>query len=355
MWAEISLSALKNNLSVVRHAAPNTQIMAVIKSDAYGHGAAEAAKALVTADALAVARIDEAIRLRNHHIKNNIIVLSGINTLDDIELCIEQQLQPVIHSESCIQLLKNFSSPCLLKVWLKLDTGMHRLGLEPNYFNEALAIVTQVTNVELQGVISHLSDAEIITSSKNNEQLELFNTLCSNTSINTRSLSNSAGILLHQSMHFEWVRPGIMLYGINPSTIENTFSKQLKAVMSFKSRVINIRSIKAGEKVGYNGTWTANEPSTIATIAVGYGDGYPRHAKNGTPVYINGKNYPLAGRVSMDMITVNIGQDNNIKIGDEVILWGNELSAQIIADNAATIPYVLFCGITNRVQRIYSQ
>ncbi len=352
VWAEISLSALENNLSVAKQSASSSKVMAVIKSDAYGHGAVESAKALNAADVMAVARIDEAINLRNNNILHDIIVLSGLCTEQDLQTCIDQQLQPVIHSENSLRLLSGFHAPSTLKVWLKVDTGMHRIGLNPDNFDKSFKSVGNARNIELQGVLSHLSDAENVADKKNTEQFELFNKLCHEIPVNSRSLCNSAGILFHQQMHFEWVRPGIMLYGVNPSKTENIFTKQLKPVMTLKSRVINIKPVQPGEKVGYNGTWVARKPCMIATIAIGYGDGYPRHAQNGTPVLINGKTYPLSGRVSMDMITIDVG-DDDIKIGDEVTLWGEGLPAELIADHAETIAYDLFCGVTARVPRIY--
>ena len=350
VWAEISTSALENNLSVVRQAASHSKVMAVIKSDAYGHGAVATANALNASDAFAVARIDEAIHLRNNNIKHDIIVLSGINTEADIQTCIEQQLQPLIHCEHSIKLLISIKLASPLKVWLKVDTGMNRLGLQPNNFSNAHSAISNMNNIEIQGVLSHLSDAENLATDKNSEQHKLFNNLCSGLAVKSKSLCNSAGILFHQSMHYDWVRPGIMLYGVNPSETENAFTKQLKPVMTLKSRVINIKQISAGETVGYNGIWKAKEVCNIATIAIGYGDGYPRHAQNDTPVLINNKIYPLAGRVSMDMITVNVGNDE-IKVGDIVTLWGDGLPAKTIADNAETIAYELFCSVTSRVPR----
>lgn len=350
-WADISLSALKNNLAIARQAAPNAKIMAVIKANAYGHGAIEAAGALSGSDAFAVARVDEGIHLRHHGISKAIIVLSGCNTLADLTLCHQHQLQAVIHSRQALEIvLQNPSIP--LNIWLKIDTGMHRLGLDATAFLQGLNAVNASKHLQLIGVMSHLANAELLDCPANAKQQALFDEL--NPGHSARSLANSAALLFQPSTHYEWVRPGIMLYGSNPSEQENTLTNQLKPVMTLKSRVIHIKTIPAGECVGYNGTWQAGKESQIATIGIGYADGYPRHAKNGTPVLINGKPYPLAGRVSMDLITVDVSA-GDINIGDEVTLWGEGLPANDIAKQASTISYDLFTGIKNRVKNNYIQ
>jgi alanine racemase len=351
-WVEISLPALANNLALAREAAGNSKIMAVIKADAYGHGAVAVAKALSDADAFAIARIDEGIQLRNHGIQKPIVVLGGIHSAREVALAIEFQLQPVIHAIADAELLDEFHPATPLPVWLKVDTGMHRLGVPSQHFREALEAIQSKKHLSLQGVMTHLSDAEELDGAKNHQQQSLFESLTEGTAITARSMANSAGILLHPSTHYEWVRPGIMLYGSNPASEENKFTSQLTPVMTFKSKVVSTRRLNAGESVGYNGTWQATTPCTIATIAAGYGDGYPRHATNGTPVLIRNKRYPLAGRVSMDLITVNVG-DDDIAVGETVVLWGEGLPANVIAKSAGTISYQLFCGITPRVKRIY--
>ncbi len=350
-WADISLTALKSNLAIAKQAAPNAKIMAVIKADAYGHGAVNAAQALSASDAFAVARIEEGIQLRNHGINHVIIVLSGANTRDDFETCHQQQLQAVIHSTQSLDIaLHHPGNP--LKIWLKIDTGMHRLGLNGDDFLQALKAIQSSKHLELMGVMSHLANAELLDNPANDQQQRLFDRL--STGLTTRSLANSAGLLFHPATHHEWVRPGIMLYGSNPAEEENAFTRQLKPVMTLKSRVIHLKTIAQGERVGYNGIWQADKESRIATIAIGYADGYPRHASNGTPVLINGKTYPLAGRVSMDLITVDVSS-GGVNVGDEVTLWGEGLSANQIAKHANTISYELFTGITNRVKKIYIQ
>lgn len=343
--ASISLSALANNLRVARRCAPNSRIMAVLKADAYGHGLSETAKALSDADAFAVARIEEGITLRMRCGKP-IIVLSGCSGKTAIELAGEHGLQVVIHTVNDWTILKAHCPH--LPYWLKVDTGMHRLGLSLEDFQ---AIAQQADPV-CQGIISHLSDAEESEwhiSEKQYARLQVFKKLRPELPL---SLANSAGLLYHKESHLQWVRPGLMLYGCNPGSQDCDTSRQLQAAMTFNSQVIALHDIEAGERVGYNGRFIASKPTRIATIAVGYADGYPRHAKDGTPVWINGKTYPLAGKVSMDLITVDVS-GSDVALGDSVELWGTNLSATTVAEWADTISYHLFTGLTQRVPRVY--
>jgi alanine racemase len=349
-WAEISLEAIQHNLNIAKTAAPKAKVIATIKANAYGHGALKVAHALTEADALAVARIEEGIELRLGGINNDIIVLSGVTQPEHFSACHHHNLTAVIHNmHTCMQ-LSEFSQ--VLSVWLKVDTGMHRLGIHTKEFNDALQLIDKQSNITLKGVMSHLANAEIISHADNAMQNTIFNELCLTHGINNRSLANSAGLLFHPKMQYEWVRPGIMIYGSNPSTHENALSQQLKPAMTLKSKVLQVKSVSVGDKVGYNGQWIADKPSKIATIAIGYADGYPRHAPNGTPIYINGNLYPLVGRVSMDLITVDVSK-GGVRSDDEVELWGRSLPANIIAQHAKTISYELFTGVTSRVERHY--
>lgn len=343
--ASISLSSLSNNLKVARHCAPNSRIMAVLKADAYGHGLEETAKALSDADAFAVARIEEGMTLRLRCTKP-IVVLSGCSGKTAIQLANEHGLQVVIHTINDWQVLKQYCPN--LAYWLKVDTGMHRLGLSLEDFQT----IAQQADPLCQGIISHLSDAEESEwhiSEKQYTRLQAFRALRPELPL---SLANSAGLLYHPQSHLQWVRPGLMLYGCNPGTTNCAASQQLQAAMTFNSQVIALHDIEAGERVGYNGRFIASKPTRIATIAVGYADGYPRHAKDGTPVWINGKTYPLAGKVSMDLITVDVS-NSTVALGDSVELWGKNLSATVVAAWADTISYHLFTGLTQRVPRVY--
>lgn len=343
--ATISLSAFANNLKIAQSCAPNSKVMAVLKADAYGHGLTEAAKALSDADAFAVARIEEGIALRMQCAKP-IIVLSGCSGKKVLELAAEHHLQAVIHTLEDWQVLQQHFPT--LPYWLKVDTGMHRLGLSFADFQQ----INAENNTLCQGIISHLSDAEELQFSLSQLQLQRLQAFQAQRPELPCSLANSAALLYHPETHLQWVRPGLMLYGCNPAEQSCAASQKLQAVMSFCSQVIALHDIEAGERVGYNGRFVADKPTRIATIAVGYADGYPRHAKDGTPVWINGKVFPLAGKVSMDLITVNVS-GGEVKIGDTVELWGKNLSASTVAAWADTISYHLFTGLTQRVPRVY--
>lgn len=350
--ATISLSALQHNFSIVKEAAPTSKIMAVIKADAYGHGAVKCAYALDAADAFAVARIEEAIELRQNGIQKNIIILSGIHSTEDLVLCEKHNFQAVIHGEETLKMAVNINKP--LAIWLKFDTGMHRLGFDCTQKSYAAIqdALQQAKHLHVVGILSHLASAEQPDAGQNTLQKHSFNDAQAHFPSAQTSLCNSAGILWHPSAHYHWVRPGIMLYGANPGNISDHHTQQLISVMSLQAKVIHVNDIKAGESVGYNGMWTAPQASKIATISIGYADGYPRHAKQGTPVEINGQLFPLVGRVSMDLITVDISH-STVKTGDVASLWGRQIKAETIASYANTISYDLFTGITQRVTRRY--
>ena len=348
-WAEISLDALTHNFELVKEAAPDSKIMAVIKADAYGHSAIEASKALAGADAFAVARIHEALQLRHAGINKEIIILSGVLDAQDIVTCAAQQLTLVVHSSPCLELLKSATQP--LDIWLKADTGMHRLGLDFEQLQHAKSLIQKSgINHRLRGLLTHLSDAEDVSNPKNEQQHQCLKALSTELQLPHLCLCNSAGLLFHPQMRHQWVRPGIMLYGANPSTETNNITQRLRPAMTVKAKVLDVKTVKQGEPVGYNETWRADKDSQIATIAIGYADGYPRHAGNGTPVLINDKYYPLAGRVSMDLITIDVS-GGNVRPGDTATLWGEGLPAETIAEHAGTISYHLFTGIAARVEK----
>ncbi len=353
VWAEINLQALKHNAVVCQQAAPTAKMMAIIKANAYGHGAVESALALPKAEYFAVARLNEALTLRQAGIQQRILVLSGILHTSDIECCIAHNIEMVVHNLEFFSHIEKVNKKNTAQIWLKIDTGMHRLGLNENELDQALTAIEQGNLIQCHGFLSHLASSDDLDNPSNTRQQERFQSICASHKLSL-SLANSAAVLFHPDSHKHYIRPGIALYGANPSISDNVFSQQLLPVMTLKSRVLNIRQIKTGESVGYNASWTAQQNSRIATIAIGYADGYPRHAKNGTPVLINGKRYPLAGRVSMDLITVDITDDEaQTQITDEVILWGQGLPVEEIAQAAETISYQLFTAVSERVKRIY--
>ncbi len=353
--AQINLAALQHNLQRVRQLAPHSQVLAVLKANAYGHGLVQVAQQLSGADAFAVARIDEALTLRAAGIVQPIVLLEGFYEAAELPLLLANNLQTVVHNELQLQALEQTSLSGQLKVWLKIDTGMHRLGIDPEQFTEFYRRLWQCSAV-LPGIrlMTHFCCADELQAAETATQLSVFNTLCQDKA-EQRSLANSAAILAWPQTHADWVRPGLILHGISPFADQQGQAFQLKPVMRLSSRLIALRHIAAGPSVGYGGHWRASKDTTIGVIAVGYGDGYPRHAANGTPVWLNGREVPLAGRVSMDMITVDLGVNAQDQLGDEAVLWGPELAIERVAIAAGTIPYELLCNITPRVDYQYSQ
>ena len=359
--ATINLTALKNNLSVTKQFAPVQKIMSVVKADAYGHGIDRIAKYLSSIlsqdDAFAVASIDEAIMLRAVGIQNPIIILEGFNTSGDLALIKEHNLTSVIHHLSQIILLE--INPELaedLKVWMKVDTGMHRLGFSPDSVKKMYQrLLNAGVNIQI-GLMTHFANADTIGDSKNEQQLSCFNNLIAGNPAET-SLANSAAILSLPAAHGHWVRPGIMLYGVNPFTKNHRgdVTYGLLPVMTLSACIIAINTILKDESIGYGGQWVCPDDMQVGVVSIGYGDGYPRHAPSGTPVLINGKRAALIGRVSMDMIMVDLRLHPEAKVGDEVILWGDGLPIEEIADAAGTISYELLCGVTKRVTFEYKE
>jgi alanine racemase len=237
-------------------------------------------------------------------------------------------------------------------VWLKVDSGMHRLGFTPTEAVKAYQRLEALPSVVRIVLCSHFAAADDITSLQTDRQTAVMNDLAARLPAMPRSFANSAAILGRPEVHHQWVRPGIMLYGSSPFADRTANDLDLKPVMTLHSRVIAVRELAAGEAVGYGATWTSLQPTRLAVVAIGYGDGYPRHAPSGTPVLINGQRYPLVGRVSMDMITVDVS-DAPVHTGDHAVLWGEGLPVDEIAAHAGTISYELFCKITNRVERIW--
>jgi alanine racemase len=352
--ALIDLSALCHNLQRVREAAPQSRIMAVIKADGYGHGMLRVARALQDADALAVARVNEGVRLREAGEGRPITVLEGFFDQADLEAAAKHDLELVIHEAGQIARLERHNPFTPVSCWLKLDTGMHRLGIAPEGAAEGFRRLSGCKAVKGKvRLMTHLANADDTGDPATDRQLRLFRELVRE--FDTEACSaNSGGLLGWKETHSEWVRPGIMLYGASPFLNRNGLDDGLLPVMTLRSRVIAVNRYRKGDKIGYGGTWSCPEDMPVGVVAIGYGDGYPRHAADGTPVLINGHRVPLVGRVSMDSITVDLRTQPGVKVGDPAILWGEGLPAEEIARAADTIPYQLFCCITNRVEIIES-
>jgi alanine racemase len=348
--ALIDLSALQRNLQVVRDAAPNSRVMAVIKADAYGHGMLECSRALGEADAFAVSRLEEAIELRENEITHRILLLSTLLDEAAIRLCAKLDIDIVIHQADMARLLASIKLDKKINAWLKLDTGMHRAGLSAEEFTGAHEMLNSHKNIGEILHMSHFASAEETTGSCTRQQIERFTRAAAplNKAV---SLANSAAIQAWPETHGDWVRPGIMLYGGQPVVGDKALV--VEPVMTLVSRVIAIRDLKPGDGVGYNSTWQCQRHSRIATVAIGYADGYPRHAKSGTPVLVKGHRAQLVGRVSMDLISIDITGVPGVEPGDEVVLWGEGLPVDEVAAHCDTISYDLLTGVSGRVPRIY--
>ncbi|MDO9107204.1 MAG: alanine racemase [Methylovulum sp.] len=353
-YAVLKLDAIQHNLQTVRRHAPKAKIMAVIKGNGYGHGLLRIAEALNAVDAFAVARVDEGIRLRKAGLKNRIVVLEGFTSNDELDALLIYQLDALVHSHTQLDIFAGRSERAQIAVWLKIDTGMNRLGFKAKDFNAVYQRLNDCPIIKRPiSLMTHLASADDPQDPMTLKQITLFNDTLQGIP-GERSIANSAGILGWQEALADWVRPGIMLYGISPFPGSTGAQLGLKPIMGLHSRLIAVKPITAGDTVGYAGSWVCEKPTLLGVVAIGYGDGYPRHAKVGTPVLLNGGRVPLIGRVSMDMITVDLQTQPQAKPGDPVTLWGEGLAVEEIADWAGTIPYTLVCGITQRVRQIDS-
>jgi alanine racemase len=347
--AVIDPAAHSHKLSRVRELAPGCRVIAVIKANAYGHGLVTVARALEGADALAVARIEEAVTLREAGCRARIVLLEGFGDACELEVAARHSLEPFVHQPFQVGLLEAWSGPQVIRAWLKVDTGMHRLGFAASEV-DAVAARLEACRFVAQPIAlaTHLADAECGEAGSARAQLAAFAEAVAGRP-GERSIANSAGLVAWPEARADWVRPGIMLYGISPFADSTGAELGLRPVMTFETRVIALKDVAPGERVGYGGTWVAGRPSRIAVAAVGYGDGYPRSAASGTPVAVGGGAAFVAGRPSMDMLTVDVTGLPRVAIGDRVELWGREVPVERVADAAGTIAYELTCRVGRRV------
>ncbi|WFE68450.1 alanine racemase [Thiomicrospira sp. R3] len=345
IYAQINLAALRHNLAQVRALTLDSRVFAVIKANGYGHGIVRVAKQLASADGFAVASLDEALILRQNGFLHRILLLEGAFQPDELSLIEQHRLDLVVHSPHQVDWLLDYQPKSPLKIWFKIDTGMHRLGFDLVSFSQSMLKIRNALPKLKLNLMSHFAS---VTESQafTDLQLETFNQACIDYNL-PKSIANSAAIQRLPQTHFDWVRPGIMLYGAG---IDPSLQSRFKAVLTFKTQLISLKWIAEGETVGYGQTWTAPRRSLIGVAAAGYGDGYPRHAPNGTPVLVNGQRVLTVGRVSMDMITLDLtDMSAQVAIGDPVTLWGEGLGVDEVAEKAGTIGYELLCGITQRV------
>lgn len=350
--ARLDLSALRHNVALARRLAPHSRLMAVVKANAYGHGAVTMARALEQrVDALAVACLEEARELRESGIQLPILLLEGVFAPDEWAEAARLGCWVTVDNSTQLEWLEQNELPVPVNCWLKIDTGMHRLGVEPAQAAGFAARLEATGKLAGAPVLStHFARADEPDEAMTRDQLTLFEQACHGLP-GLRSAANSPGVLAWPDSHLDWIRPGYMLWGDSPFATPHPNGDQLRPVMTLVSSVISVRSIAAGESVGYGASWRAQRPSRIATVTMGYGDGYPRTAANGTPVLVNGLRAPLAGRVSMDMITVDVTDLPPVTVGDPVVLWGEGLPVGEVARHSATIGYELLTRLPSRPPR----
>ncbi len=353
--ARIDTAALRHNLGTMRAYAPRAKVMAVIKANAYGHGLVSSALALADADALAVARLEEGIALRSAGVRAPIVLLEGVFDADQLAEAALHRFELVVHDPLQLKLLEAHRGAGRFVVWIKLDTGMNRLGFPAEGFANALARVRSLTVPALElRVMTHMARADERDQPMTGAQLARFRVALAESKLTganrlATSIGNSATVLAWPDAHGDWIRPGLALYGVSPFGGETAEQHGLRPVMTLETTVLTVRDVKRGETVGYAGAWRAERDSAIAILAAGYGDGLPRSLVNGTPILIGGARHPLVGRVSMDMIAVDVTGAPQVHAGQHAVIWGAGLPVEEIARHAGTIPYELLCGVSQRV------
>lgn len=353
--ALLSAEALRHNFARVRHFAPDARVMAIVKADAYGHGLVWVSRVLSEADGYGVASVDEGLTLRANGIRKPVCLLEGFFDVEELPAILKAGLSPVIHHKSQLWDLENTAGLAALEVWLKVDTGMHRLGFVPEAAIDAAQRLAKIKGIGKIRLMSHLANADNKFDATTQVQVDRLAKLVTELGgdiVGECSLANSAGIVSWPGSHLDWVRPGIMLYGGSPVIGQPARDLGLEAVMTLETELIAINHRRKGEVVGYGGDWICPEDMPVGVAAVGYGDGYPRHAPAGTPVLVNGQLVGLIGRVSMDMITLDLRNMKDAHVGDQVVLWGEGLAVDEIATAAGTISYELLCQVTGRVPRV---
>jgi alanine racemase len=347
--AVIDTHALRHNLSVIKQRAGRAKVIAVVKANAYGHGLTSTALALEGADALAVARLEEGMALRAAGVTQRIVLLEGVFTPDQLEDAADERLDLVVHDTLQIELLERAGNADRFDLWMKIDSGMNRLGFPCAEFAPALARVQALQPApRALRLLTHLACANERDERTTRAQLERFGAATRGLKYQI-SIANSAGLFGKVPLGCHWVRPGLALYGASPFDDCDAGMLGLQPVMTLMSSVIAVRRVKSGEAVGYGGAWVAPRDALIAIVAAGYGDGVHRSFQNGTPVLIDGRRAPLVGRVSMDMIAVDVTELPGVHVGTQVVLWGRHLPVEEVARHAGTIPYELLCSVSQRV------
>ena len=343
--AHIDLSALENNLQVARRAT-SARIMSVIKADGYGHGLLQVAEALAATNGYALLDIQDAVRLREAGFRQPILLLEGFFSAEELPVLAEYDLTSVIHSAWQVALLDAYPAKKKLSVWLKVNSGMNRLGFAPQQVAQIMEQLRRHRAVRDTTLMTHFANADEIRGVA--EPLALFNDLAAPHRV-ARSLANSAALLRYPATHADWVRPGIMLYGASPFAEVSAQQLGLKPAMTLSSRIIATQELHVGDRVGYGALFRAEHNMRVGIVACGYADGYPRYTPNGTPILVDGQRTTTLGRVSMDMLYVDLSSLPQADVGSHVVLWGEGLPIEQVASAADTISYELMCALSKRV------
>ncbi|HVN36329.1 MAG TPA: alanine racemase [Casimicrobiaceae bacterium] len=351
IYAQLSLPALRGNLARARALAPETQVMAVVKANAYGHGLLRVLPALTDADGVALIELDAAIALRAEHYVRRILLLEGFFAPDELTEISARRLAVVVHNDEQLRMLELARLERPLEVFVKINSGMNRLGIAPSEVARVVERLNHCESVAVLRLMTHLARADEDDGIA--EALATFNAACRGLPY-PRSIANSAGVVRHSDVGGDIVRPGIMLYGATPFALKSAVSLGLEPVMTLRSELIAVQALRPNESVGYGAAYTATRAQRIGVVACGYADGYPRGAPNGTPVLVCGKKARIAGRVSMDLITVDLTDVPEATVGSPVVLWGQGLPVDDIAHAASTVGYELLCAVAPRVPFVVS-
>lgn len=352
--ARIDLDAVRHNYRRACEQAGQARAMAVVKADGYGHGIGAIARALAgEAPCFAVACLEEAEAIRAQGLDHPVVLLQGVHARDDLHICQHHGFEPVMHSPEQLEWLEE--TAVSLVIWLKLNTGMNRLGFPPASLPTLMTQLRRHPQIRVKGLMTHYACADDLASTDTEAQTTVFTSAAQAYPELLLSAGNSAAHFRPQGSLFDWSRPGIMLYGATPMSERSATELGLRPAMSLESQLISVRTLEPGMRVGYGGSWTADKPTPMGIVAIGYGDGYPRHAGTGTPAAVNGQRIRLIGRVSMDMLAVDLSQAPEAAVGDTVELWGGQVSVDEVAACAGTIGYELLTGVTARVPRFYRE
>ncbi len=344
----IDPEAIRHNLAQVRAWAPDSKVMAVVKADAYGHRIDLCVPALEDADLLAVATLEEARAIRRLGIDQGIVLLEGVSHFSDLAVVEELSLELVVHHISQIEALEKYGRSPAQRIWIKLNTGMNRLGLPPSEAKIAKQRLEALTGLQAIHWMSHFASSES-DAEQTKAQIDWFDEAVAGLG-GAECLANSAAIIGAPETHRAWVRAGVVLYGVSPMHGQTGDALGLRPAMAVEAELIAVNEVMPGERIGYGGRFTAKKPLMVGVASIGYGDGYPRAMRDGAPVLVKGQRASLAGRVSMDMITLDLSQVEDPQIGDTVELWGPGLPVEEVAQWADTIPYELVCRMTRRVR-----